>query len=156
LRNPLGTILTLASLLKRREGEPEGPSQATAEAIERASFRMDRLIRDLLDVTRMEAGRLTVERERISTGQVISDCVEAQKPLVASVFLDLDLEMAPNLPDIWADRHRLLQIVENLIGNAAKFTGSGGRIAVGARPEDRDVLFWVRDTGIGIAAADLP
>src|SRR5262249_42675961 len=70
--------------------------------------------------------------------------------------LNLDVEIAPDLPDIWADRHRLLQIVENLIGNAAKFTRAGGRVTVGATLKDRDVLFWIKDTGVGIAAEDLP
>ena len=156
LRNPLATIVMLASMLKRREIASEGRSQATAEAIERASSRMNRLIGDLLDVSRMDAGHLTLERDRVSASQIITDCVEAEKPLIAAASLDLELEIVPNLPDIWADRQRLLQIVENLIGNAAKFTRPGGRITVGATLKDRDVLFWIKDTGVGIAAEDLP
>jgi PAS domain S-box-containing protein len=156
LRTPLATILLLAARLKRNEGAPADLWPGTAEAIERASSRMDRLIRDLLDVTRMDTGHLTVARDRLSPGQVIPDFVEAQKPLVASAKLEVDLEVEPDLPDIWADRHRLLQILENLIGNAAKFTDPGGRITVGATLQDRDVLFWIRDTGIGIEAEHLP
>jgi PAS domain S-box-containing protein len=156
LRNPLGTILMLASMLKQRESGQEGQSHATAEAIERASSRMDRLIRDLLDVSRIDAGQVALERDRVSPVEVIAGCVEAEKPLIASASLDFELEVVPNLPDIWADRHRLLQILENLIGNAAKFTRRGGHITVGATLKDGDVLFWIKDTGIGIAAEHLP
>ncbi|HEY1307687.1 MAG TPA: ATP-binding protein [Vicinamibacterales bacterium] len=156
LRTPLATILMLASMLKRRESAQEGRSQSTAEEIVHASTRMDRLIRDLLDVSRIDAGHLVLERDRVSAAQVISDGVDVAKHLIASASLDLELEVVLNLPDIWADRDRLLQIVENLIGNAAKFTPPGGRITVGATLKDRDVLFWIKDTGVGVAAEHLP
>jgi PAS domain S-box-containing protein len=156
LRNPLATILMLASLLKGRGSESAGRSEKTAEAIECATSRMDRLIQDLLDVTRMESGHLAVEPECISAGQVISDCVENEKTLLSSASLELELEVAPNLPCINADRHRLVQILENLIGNAVKFTRPGGRVTVGAVEDARDVLFWIKDTGVGIAAEHLP
>jgi PAS domain S-box-containing protein len=156
LRNPLSTILMLTSLLKQRGGEPSGSSQRRAEAIERATSRMDRLVGDLLDVSRMDGGQLTVDPEHISAVQVISESLETEKALLASASLELDLEIAPNLPGIRADRHRFAQILENLIGNAAKFTRPGGRITVGAMPDNREVLFWIKDTGIGIAAEHLP
>lgn len=156
LRNPLSTILMLASLLKRRERAPESAAQRTAEAIERASSRMNRLIQDLLDVARMDAGHLSVEPERVQVRQVIADCLESEKALLASGALDVELEVAPDVPDVWADRSRLCQIVENLIGNAAKFTGPGGRITVGATREDRKVVFWIEDTGAGIVAEHIP
>jgi len=146
----------LVSLLKRRGGEAAGPSQKTAEAVERAISRMDRLIRDLLDVTRLNAGHLAVETGRVSAVQVIAECTDAQKALLASASLELTFEVAPNLPLISADRHRFAQIMENLIGNAAKFTRPGGRITVGAMADGGDVLFWIRDTGIGIAAEHIP
>jgi PAS domain S-box-containing protein len=156
LRNPLGTILMLASLLKKRGSEPVGPSQRTAEAIERATSRMDRLIQDLLDVTRMDAGKLTVEPDCVSVLQIISESVDGEKGLASYASVEIDLEVAPNLPCVRADRHRLVQILENLISNSVKFTKPGGRITVGAMPEAGDVLFWIKDTGIGVAAENLP
>jgi signal transduction histidine kinase len=117
---------------------------------------MDHLIRDLLDVTRMEAGRLSIEHSRLLTAPIVSDAVETQKALATSSSLDLKVELSPGLPDIWADRDRLLQVFENLIGNALKFTEAGGRIMVGASPRNGEVLFWVADTGPGIAYEDLP
>jgi signal transduction histidine kinase len=156
LRNPLGTIVMQASLLRRHGHEPERRSGRPAEAIERAATRMSRLIQDLLDVTRMEAGRLSIEQTRVHTGQVVREVVEAQEPLASSSSLELDLDLSPDLADVWADRDRLLQIFENLIGNALKFTAPGGRVTVGAAPRDGEALFWVADTGAGIAAEDVP
>lgn len=156
LRNPLGAILMHAALLRRRGAEPERRSQKPAEAIERAATRMNRLIQDLLDVSRIEAGHLSIEQARVSAGQVISDAVEAQRLLAARASLELQLDVARDLPEVWADRDRLLQVFENLIGNAIKFTASGGRIVAGAAPRNGEVLFWVTDTGPGIAAENLP
>jgi PAS domain S-box-containing protein len=156
LRNPLNSILMHTHLLRRRRGEPERRSQRPAEAIERAATRMNRLIQDLLDVTRMEAGRLSVEQARVSARQVVFEAVEAQRSLAAAASLELRLEVAPDLPDVWGDRDRLLQVFENLIGNALKFTSPGGRITVGAAPREGAVLFWVRDTGSGLSAEELP
>ena len=72
-------------------------------------------------------------------------------PLASTAALELRLDVAPDLPEIWADRHRLLQVFENLIGNAIKFTKPGGEITVGGRPRDDEGLFSVADTGAGIA-----
>ncbi len=156
LRNPLNSILMQAKLLRGRGAEPKHPARDPAEMIERAATRMNRLIQDLLDVTRMEAGRLSVEPARVPVQQIVSESVEAQKTLGTSASLELRLDVALGLPEVWADRDRLLQVFENLIGNALKFTKPGGRITVGAARRGGEVLFWVTDTGGGIAAEDLP
>jgi PAS domain S-box-containing protein len=158
LRNPLGTIIMQASILRMGIGEQHGQSSTAAgERIERAATRMNRIIQDLLDVTRLEAGDdLTVEPARVSARQIITESVEAQKQLATSASLELVLDVTEDLPDIWADRDRLLQVFENLIGNAVKFTEPGGRIVVGGSARGKEVLFWVKDTGSGIAAENLP
>ena len=156
LRNPLNSVVVQASLLRRHGGEPERRARKPADAIERAANRMNRLIQDLLDVTRMEAGRLSIEQHRVHTAQVVTDALEAQRAMASTASLELQVDLAPDPPEVWADRERLLQVLENLIGNALKFTDPGGRIMVGAAPRDGEVLFWVADTGSGIAAEDLP
>jgi PAS domain S-box-containing protein len=156
LRNPLGTILMQATLLRRPSGDPERRSRKMGDSIERAATRMNRLIQDLLDVTRAEAGHLAIEQGRVSVRQIVSEAVEGQRPLAASASLELRLDLQGDLPDVWADRDRLLQVFENLIGNAIKFSEPGGLIAVGAAARGREVLFWVTDTGSGISTEDLP
>jgi PAS domain S-box-containing protein len=156
LRNPLATILMQAKFLRRSGGESGPQSPRPIEAIERAATRMNRLIRDLLDVTRVEAGPLSLESARVTAQQIVADARETQLSSAFSASLDLRVDFAEDLPDVWADRDRLLQVFENLIGNAVKFTKPGDQIIVGAAPRESDVLFWVADTGRGIAAEDLP
>jgi PAS domain S-box-containing protein len=154
LRNPLSTILIEARLLRRQGPEHERRGQDTGDAIQRAVTRMDRLIQDLLDVTRIEAGGLTIEPRRVNVAEITSDAVRDGKPRASSRSLELRLDLERELPDVWADRDRLLQVFENLIGNAIQFTPPGGSIAVGAARQGADVLFWVRDTGPGIDIRD--
>ena len=156
LRNPLSTILLQTSVLQRQGPEPERRSQKPRDSIHRAAKRMNRLIQDLLDVARMEAGQLRVERARLAARDLIVEAAEMQRPLLALSSLDLRLDVARDLPEVWGDRHRLLQVFENLIGNAMKFTRAGGRITVGAVSREQEVVFWVADTGCGIAAESLP
>lgn len=156
LRNPLGTIMMQGSLLQRSAGELERGARKSGAMIECAARRMERLIHDLLDVTSIEAGGLRIEPRRVSAASVITDSVEAQKMLASSEKVEARFDVPAALPDVWGDRDRLLQVFENLIGNAIKFTEPGGRITVGARPEGGEVLFWVADTGAGIAPDALP
>jgi PAS domain S-box-containing protein len=156
LRNPVNVILMQSHLLVRHGPEPERRAQKPVETIRRSALRMNRLLEDLLDVARMEAGRLSIEPTRVSAGQLVCESVEAHRPLAASASLVLRLDTAQTLPDVWADRERLLQVFENLIGNAIKFTEPGGRITVGAEPGQDEDVFWVSDTGRGISAEDAP
>lgn len=156
LRNPLNTILLSAQRLRRSQPEAARQFSSPTEMVVRAATRMNRLIQDLLDVTRLEAGRLPVEQEYISGQQVVSDSVEAERQIADSADIELRLDVAADLPEVWADRDRLVQVFENLIGNAIKFTKPGGRVTVGAARREGEVLFWVTDTGSGIAEDDLP
>lgn len=157
LRNPLASILMQARLLLRRAigSESDGRIRRSAEVIERSASRMDRLIQDLLDVACLEAGSLSLERRRVPPGRVLVECVESQSPVAAAASLELRLDLAGELPEVWADRDRLFQVLENLVGNAVKFTAPGGKITVSAVPGDGEVLFRVSDTGAGIPAGDL-
>ena len=156
LRNPLNTILMTASLLENAAPEPERRDQTPRKVIERAAKRMNRLIQDMLDVTLAEAGELRLERAPISTRDLVREALLAQAPLASASHVTLHSEVADDVPDVDADRHRLLQVFENLIGNAIKFTPPGGRITVSAAPDDSDVRFAVSDTGAGIPAESMP
>jgi signal transduction histidine kinase len=156
LRGPLSTILMHAALIRARGPEPAHGLRPPVEVIELAVTRMSRLIQDLLDVTRMEAGHLAIDHARVSARQLVTEAVEAQQQLAASASIELRVEIAPGVPEVWGDRGRLLQAFDNLIGNAIKFTRPSGGIVVGAAPRDGEVLFWVADTGAGISAEDIP
>ncbi|HVK73708.1 MAG TPA: PAS domain S-box protein [Kofleriaceae bacterium] len=148
LRNPLNAIGLHATALREGGGDRERRAGAS---IQRATARMNRLIQDLLDVSRMEVGGLTIERARVPTPELLADVIDPQRSLAAAAGIDLAVEVAADLPALWADRDRVAQIFENLLGNAIKFTRRGGRIEVSARRHDGDVLFTVADTGIGLS-----
>jgi PAS domain S-box-containing protein len=156
LRNPLSTIALHASALARPKPAPERRNLRAKEAIERAARRMARLIQDLLDVAVLEgAGRLTVEKVPLSPGELVREAVDTQSALAAASSIDLRLQVSADAPELLGDRDRLLQVFENLIGNALKFTEAGGQVTVGAAPGESGALFWVADTGRGMTRDDL-
>jgi PAS domain S-box-containing protein len=156
LRNPLGAIVMAASLLDRPTPGPERRDQAARDVIRRSAQRMKALIQDLLDVATIEAGQFKVEGAQLSAADLVREAVELQRPLAVSSRLALDVDVAPDVGSIVGDRNRLLQVFENLIGNAVKFTAAGGRITVSATVKGGEPLFAVADTGAGIAAENLP
>jgi signal transduction histidine kinase len=156
LRNPVSNIMLASSVLRTATAPRADPRlRLSVDAIERAATRMNRLIQDLLDVTRMEAGSLSVSLTRVRTEPIVTRSVETQRALASAASVELLLETSRDLPDVNADADRLLQVFENLIGNALKFTKQG-QITVRGELRGGDVIFSVSDTGIGIAADDMP
>jgi PAS domain S-box-containing protein len=156
LRNPLNTILLQLERLCLPGKHSERPSQQVLERMQRTAMRMNRLIQDLLDVVRIDAGALTLERAPVSARGLLTELAEAQRALVSEASLELHLDMKGELPDLRADHDRLLQVLENLVGNAIKCTKPAGNITVGAAMKGSEVVFWVADTGIGISEESLP
>ncbi|HSY40128.1 MAG TPA: HAMP domain-containing sensor histidine kinase, partial [Polyangia bacterium] len=157
VRNPLSSISFAASALKHQQAtHGSAPDARSVELIFRSVSRANHLIQDLLDTTRIDAGAFSVDCGALGSGQVLLDAVEAERALASSASLELRLEAERDLPPIWADRARMLQVFENLVGNALKFTPKGGRITIGAIPQAGEVLFSVADTGAGISAENLP
>ncbi len=153
VRSPLNTIALAVTALDRTvEGQR---ARDAVERIRSSVGRATRLIADLLDVRRIEAGVLSIERESVAVGPVIADALESSRLAAMDASIHLREDILAPLPGIHADRDRLLQVLDNLIGNAIKFTPAGGRITVGAIARDSDVVFAVRDTGAGIASAHL-
>jgi signal transduction histidine kinase len=148
-------ILLEAEFLRGDAAAPERESREPAEVIRRAATRMNRLIQDLLDVTRMEAGQLAIRQIRLSGAQIAADAIDLHSAQASSRSIDLRLA-SQEVDQVWADRDRILQVFDNLIGNSLKFTAPGGCITVGMAPRDAAVLFWVADTGSGIALEDQP
>jgi PAS domain S-box-containing protein len=154
LRNPLASMMFQLALLRRSPGELERRSMEPIEMLEHTARRMSRILQDLLDVSKVEAGRIELDLAWLSPAEVIAEVSRSQREQVHWRLLELRTDVAADLPDVLADRSRVLQVFENLIGNAIKFTDEGS-ISVGARAEGAEVVFWVADTGVGIAAEDL-
>jgi PAS domain S-box-containing protein len=154
LRNPINTISMTAELL--REMMPTDEGKRLTEIIGRSTEQMEHLIRDLLDVARIEAGALTIEPTDQDPAEIVRDAVELQQPLAERNAIQLTAETGPQLPTISADRERLLQVFQNLIDNALKFTPDSGTITVRAEPAPGEVRFAVSDNGSGIDPEELP
>jgi PAS domain S-box-containing protein len=155
LRNPLSAITMAASMIDQPGLEPAHRDVESRDIILRAAKRMNQLIQDLLDVALVEAGQLKIEPARLSAAELARDVVQMQTPLAEAAALQMQLEVGEDVGAVWADRKRLLQVFENLIGNAIKFTEPGGRIVVRATVEEQNVVFSVADSGPGIAPDSL-
>ena len=155
LRNPLGTIL-MASELLADSLPPESAGRRQIAMVQRAGERMKRLIQDLLDLKRIDSGRLEIDLRPVPAGGMLAEALEMLRPLAAASKLELVLDAAEDLPIVVADSSRVHQVLSNLIGNAIKFTPHGGAISVGAERVGHEVRFAVADTGPGIPAEQLP
>lgn len=156
LRNPLAAIVIEAASLRILQGSNRDEVPQCIEAIEHSASRMEHLIQDLLDAAAIESGTLSVHPERTLVAEVLDEFARSQTPLAIADGLELQVDIPPDLGEIVVDRERLLQVLENLVGNAFKFTPRGGRILVSAAPQASEILFHVTDTGDGIDARDLP
>ena len=150
LRNPLGAILMIADALVKK-GAPGLP----AGRIKRSAERMLRLIEDLLDFASIEAGRLSIKRQPQDPGWLVQEAITGFESVAQELGLHLTAEIAPDLPRIFCDRDRVLQVLSNLIGNATKVTPRGGRIAVRVAALRNELLFAISDDGPGINEEDL-
>jgi signal transduction histidine kinase len=145
LRNPLNSVTLAAGGLLRSE-------RKAAETILRSVQRADRLIQDILDVGRVEGGRLSVDRTRVPPRDLLIETLDAFSPLALDASLELLADVPATLPMVLGDRSRLLQVLSNLVGNAIKFTAAGGQIRIGAEQRGDEVCFRVSDSGSGIVA----
>jgi PAS domain S-box-containing protein len=160
LRNSLNTIVMAVDLLEDRvveDGADDGDRiHKQLSIIRRSVDQAGRLIGDLLDVGRIERGRMTVSPEPCDVARLVRDAVELHQPAAAERGIRLERDVAESLSDVLADRERILQVFGNLIGNALKFTGEGGRVRVQAERNGDGIGFAVVDSGGGIAEQDLP
>lgn len=153
LRNPLTTISLTTQLI------PESSDEERAEHVETVltnTRRMERLIQDLLDVTKIEQGGLSVRSETVDAAQVANEIIGSHQSIANSRDIRLESEIDPSLPQIRGDADRLAQALGNLIGNAFKFTPAGGVVRLAVERRDGTVRFTVSDTGPGIDPEEMP
>jgi len=157
LRNPVSAVRMLTGVMLDRNTEPSLPPEMVAYTalIRQAAEQMDALIRDLLDVTRVEAGRLRVEAVAQNTEELLSDALRTLAPVAEDKAIALRVIVPDDLPPVLADRERIGQALSNLVGNAVKFSLSGSQIVVRVRALDDEILFSVTDKGQGMTGEQL-
>jgi PAS domain S-box-containing protein len=154
LGNPLAGISMAAASLGR--GPYASEHAATIESIACASAEMERLLQDLSDVSTIEAGRLSIAQEEVDLADLLSQAQKIIAPQAKSRDARIETRVAPDVPAVSIDRHRILQVLLNLIGNALKFGPRGGRVVLGAEQQDDAIRLWVEDTGPGVRPDHLP
>lgn len=153
LKNPL---ITIRGLLKWIERDAIGGSidrlKVNLNFIESAAARIEQIVEDLLELSRI--GRVSSRLEEVSIRELASEAVQLVSGIIVEKGVKVDI--APNLPNVWGDRSRLLQALQNLIENAVKFMGvqRHPKIEIGALSDDSGTVFYVRDNGAGIDPAD--
>ena len=154
LRNPLAPIRTGLDILRINPTDLAAGQRARS-IMERQLRQMVRLVDDLLDVSRINTGKLTIKREPVELQAVVADALETVKPLLDQQGHTLTVQLPPQALPVLGDATRLAQILSNLLNNAAKYTNRGGCITLAAQteaaPQGRQLRLSVRDNGIGIA-----
>lgn len=151
LRNPLAPIRNSLELLRLSKGNAE-TAERVRVIMERQLSQMVRLVDDLLDVSRISRGTISLRKSRIELADVLRSAVETSHPLIQAAGHELTLAVPPEPILVDADETRLSQVFSNLLNNAAKFTDRGGKIQLQARVEGGQAVVSVRDDGIGIPA----
>jgi signal transduction histidine kinase len=157
LRSPITVVSAYADLLGQGGAGPVSERQRQLLGkIQESCGRMVRLIGEILDLSKLEAGKLHLEMQRFDLGGLAADVVERFGPSAGTKGIDLSMRYAPEPHDVYADAGRLDQVLMNLLGNALKFTRRGGRVTVEVVTRGDEVELSVADSGPGIAPSELP
>jgi PAS domain S-box-containing protein len=157
LRTPLNAVIGFSEIIKDEVlGHDPEKYRAYAADIHTSGLHLLSLINDILDLSKIEAGKAELLEAEIEVGDVIRSAARLVRERADSAEVELATSLPPGLPLLWAERRALMQILLNLLSNAIKFTPAGGKVTVGARIEpERAFVIWVADTGIGISAKDI-
>jgi signal transduction histidine kinase len=151
LRSPLAALLMRARAL----AEEDGPKADSVRTIVRTAERMGRLIDDMLDLAKLQAGQLQLERKPVELAGLVREVLETFGPLAEKKHARLEGQVAPELR-ARGHRNRLLEVLSNLVDNAIKFTRDGGSVTIGVERSGRELVVSVADTGPGIPREQLP
>jgi PAS domain S-box-containing protein len=151
LRNPIAPIASAAAILSLT-GLGPGDVRHAGEVILRQVGHMTRLVNELLDISRIASGVVELHPGQLDMNEVVPEAVEQSEPLIASHAHHLSVRPSDEPARVWGDRQRLVQVMVNLLNNAAKYTPNGGSIALEVRAEEDYVVISVRDNGIGMPA----
>jgi two-component system, chemotaxis family, sensor kinase Cph1 len=159
LRSPLTAIVMQCGMMQRVIAADVSPSSkrlnSAIDTLQRATARMTNLLEDLLDTSKIEAGRYSISPQPLDLTQFFEDAWSLLAPMALNKFIELSFTSEPGLK-IMADTERMFQVLSNLVGNAIKFTPKEGRIGVTAAVDGDFVAISIVDSGAGIAPDQLP
>jgi PAS domain S-box-containing protein len=150
LRNPLAPMRNAVHLLEASAAQPE-TSRYARSVLDRQLTQMVRLIDDLLDVARITSGKLALQRNTVLLGSLAQSAVETARPLIRERHHELRVNLPQSPVELNCDDARISQVLSNLLNNAARYTPIGGLIELTARADESEIVFQVRDNGVGIA-----
>lgn len=159
LRNPVNAVKMLAGAIVRTHHDDNSVPVAVFEhatVMLQAANQMDALIQDLLDVTRLESGRINLGLQHVSLAEIAEEVVDTLRPMADEIHVVLEIDIHKSLPQLNVDPDRIQQLFSNLVGNAIKFSKPNGVVRITAFLLDHHVTVQVVDAGIGISADDLP
>lgn len=159
LRSPMSIIIMQCGMMQRWAGSDAAVENRhihrALSTIEKATTRMNSLLEDLLDTAKIESGRYQMACVPLNVTSLLEEACSLLVTLTSEKDIELNCTATPDLV-IKADPERIFQVLSNLVGNAIKFTPRGGKISIHATGSEKDVVFTVRDSGVGISAEDLP
>jgi two-component system, chemotaxis family, sensor kinase Cph1 len=162
LKNPLSAILLSTAFILRtlkqdaELSERDRNFQNQIETLDRSAQRMNSLISDFLDLSKIEAGNLVIEKKSYRVQSVIQDAIEMMSPLALEKSITLTQSSEPLTTSSLFDRARISQVLSNLLANAIRFTPMEGRIQLAVRQEGSELIFVVQDSGTGIPGQQRP
>lgn len=156
LRNPLAPISNAAMILGLRNQGANEEVRWACDVIERQVRQMTRIVDDLLDVSRITRGKITLQKTLVDISSIISAAVETSRPLIESRKHRLNITLPSEPLEVQVDVTRMAQVVTNLLNNAAKYTEEGGQIRISADRDGDEAVITVRDNGVGVSPDLLP
>jgi two-component system phosphate regulon sensor histidine kinase PhoR len=156
LRTPLANIKAYAETLATSDYIDVELQKEFCNIINSEVTRLARFIDDLLSISSMEVGALTVDRQKVETDRLFAEVLSKVEPLMQKKSIEFNVSLPPKMPELQLDKDKMIAVVVNVLGNAAKYTPEGGRVSLKVKAEDGSLRIAVEDTGVGIAAEELP
>jgi len=157
LRTPLNGIIVFSEfLIDEKAGALNAQQKEYLTDVLASGRHLLRLINDVLDLSKIEAGKIDLIRERFDLAAAVDEVCAGVSPIAKAKAIALLRHISAELTVVNLDRHRFMQILYNLLSNALKFTDAGGQVSLVVERDEDAIRLQVRDTGIGISAADLP
>ena len=156
LRTPLSNIKAYAETLATCDKIDIEEQKEFCNIINSETTRLARFVDDLLSISNMEVGSLSAERQKVETARFFAEVKAKVLPLMQQKNIDFEPRLPEKMPDLLLDKEKMMAVLVNLLGNAAKYTPDGGHVSMKVKLEDSQLHIAVEDTGVGIAAAELP